>query len=174
MTLENYNTLFILFLIITIILFILLIILFFVFDIRKIIRVKTGWGIRQSVKELNEINQKEGDKRRKRYKGHSVQLFNEQSGDLLNQDVKKGADKDTEPDVNNFEKPKSGAMVTVELEQTDKQTMLLDTNSKPHLSKEIPDSGDELKEELFHIFETKMIVFSNEIITKQGIISEIG
>lgn len=174
MTLENYNTLFIIFLIITIILFILLIILFFVFDIRKIIRVKTGWGIRQSVKELNEINQKEGDKRRKRYKGHSVQLFKEQSGDLLKQDVKKDADKNTESGVDNFVKPKSGAMVTVELEQTDKQTMLLDMNSKPHLSKGIPNLEDETKEGLFYIFETKMIVFSNEIITKQGIISEIG
>lgn len=173
MTLENYNTLFTIFLIITILLFILLIILFFVFDIRKIFRTKTGWGVRQSVKELNEINQKEGDRRRKRYKGRSIQLFKEQSGNLLKQDTNQDYNRNTESDMQHFAEPESRATVTVELEQTDKQTMLLDTDIKSHLSKEIPDSGDESKEELFHIFETKMIVFSNEIITKQGMISEI-
>ena len=172
MTLKNYNTLFIIFLVISIILFILLVILFFAFDIRKIIRIKTGWGIKQSVKELNEINQEEGNRQRKKYKAHSIQLFKNQSDNLLEQNSNiKNYNKET--DIKNFTASSPDATVTVKLKQEDNQTMVLQTNLKSHLSQNIPDSGEDVKEEIFNIFEKKTVIFSNEIITRQGILTEI-
>lgn len=176
-TLENYNTLFVIFLVITIILFILLVVFFFVFDIRKIIRIKTGWAVKQSVRELNEINQREDNRQRKKYKGHSVQLYKDHSDDLLEYDSNTtnkndiGIESDSVHCVEEISE--SIGTVTVDLEQKDKETMLLGTGVEPDSSWEIIDSGDELEGEIFNIFETKVIVFSDEIITKQGIISGI-
>lgn len=171
-TLENYNTLFVIFLIITIILFIVLIVFFFVFDIRKIICIKTGWAVKQSVKELNEINQREDNRQRKKYKGHSIQLNKSQSKDFLENDLNIVDKEDSIAEKDFIQGEESIATVTIELEQEDKGTILLETNRKSDLSSEIEDSGKELKREPFNIFESKVIIFSNEIITKQGIISE--
>lgn len=172
-TLENYNTLFVIFLIITIILFIVLIVFFFVFDIRKIISIKTGWAVKQSMKELNEINQREDNRQRKKYKGHSIQFNKSQSKDFLENDLNIVDKEDNSIAEKDFiQGEESIATVTIELEQEDKGTILLETDRKSDSSSEIEDSGKELKREPFNIFESKVIMFSSEIITKQGIISE--
>lgn len=82
MTLEVFQTLFTVFLVLTIVFLILSIVFFFVFDIRKIFSIKTGRAVRKSVKELNEINRSEDNRRRKKYKGHSMQLSKELTGDF--------------------------------------------------------------------------------------------
>ena len=74
MTLQLYQTLFIIFVSLTIVFAILSVVLFFLFDIRKIIRIKTGADMRQSMRELYDANRGSGGQR-KRYKARSVQLF---------------------------------------------------------------------------------------------------
>lgn len=173
-TLKNYNTLFIIFLIITVILFILLVTLFFVFDIRKIVRVKTGLSIKQSVKEINEINQEEGNRQRKKYRSHSIQLFKNQSDNLLEQSSSLRVS-NKKANLRNSTELSPDTTVTVQLKQKDNETMVLQTNTniKPNLSQNISNSGDNLKGEFFDIFETKIVMFSNEIITKPGGSSKI-
>lgn len=83
MTLEIYKTLYTVFLVATIILFVLSIVFFFVFDIWKILSIKTGWAIRKSVRQLNEINAKEDNHQRKKYKGRSMQLNKELAADKM-------------------------------------------------------------------------------------------
>ncbi|MBE5943067.1 MAG: hypothetical protein E7264_11100 [Lachnospiraceae bacterium] len=82
MTLETFQTLYIVFLVLTIVFLILSIVFFFVFDIRKIFSIKTGRAVRKSVQELNEINRSEDNRKRKKYKGHSMQLSKELTGDF--------------------------------------------------------------------------------------------
>ena len=82
MTLEIYQTLFTVFLVLTIVFFILSIVFFFVFDIRRIFSIKTGRAVRKSVKELNEINRSEDNRRRKKYKGNSIQINKELTGEI--------------------------------------------------------------------------------------------
>ncbi len=82
MTLETFQTLYIVFMVLTIVFLILSIVFFFVFDIRKIFSIKTGRAVRKSVQELNEINRSEDNRKRKKYKGHSMQLSKEMTGDF--------------------------------------------------------------------------------------------
>lgn len=143
MTLEVYHTLFIVFLVITIILFVLLIVFFFIFDIWKIISIKTGWAVKQSVKELYKINQKEDNAKRKKYKANSV----------------------------SFKKEDKEAPVTVKLEQEENGTVPLEVLTD---FQEIPGINDveekkRKKEEFFDIVETRIVMFSDEIITKKQV-----
>ena len=84
MNIENYNTLYTIFLVLTFVFLIMDIILFFAFDIRKIISVKTGYAKKQSIKETNQINQTEDNKRRKRYKGSSFKMA---TGELISEQL---------------------------------------------------------------------------------------
>lgn len=80
MNIENYNMLYIVFLILTFVFLIIDIILFFVFNISKIISVKTGYAKKQSIKEMNQIQQSQE-------KGTTVlQNFSDEDTVLLNQD----------------------------------------------------------------------------------------
>lgn len=155
MELAEYKLLFTIFLIITIVLFILLIIFFFVFDIRKILLIKTGWAVKQSVKELNEINQNEDNKKRKKYKGHSIQLSKKTNH--ITEDIKSG----------NLPEPVQTATVTAKLEQEAKATMPLELHKEKETSiipPELPEKKELKEGEIFNIVETKIIVFSNEVI----------
>lgn len=150
MTSDTYNILFIVFLIIGILLAVLAAALFFVFDIRKIISVKTGMAMRKSIKELNEINKKEDNRNRKRYKGRAVESYTLDATKELNQQ-------------------KSGTTV---LENTEKDTVTLVTAILEHTAAEpvteAANTDGEKKESLgkFHITETKMVIFSSEFIGK--------
>lgn len=150
MTSDTYNILCIVFLIIGILLAVLAAALFFVFDIRKIVSVKTGMAMRKSVKELNEINRKEDNRNRKRYKGRAVESYTLDATKELNQ-------------------PKSGTTV-LENTEKEKDTVTPVTAILEHTGTESVEEGaktvDETKEALglFHITETKMVIFSSEII----------
>ncbi|MDE6760890.1 MAG: hypothetical protein K2J90_09470 [Lachnospiraceae bacterium] len=175
MTLEVYHTLFIVFLVITIILFVLLFVFFFVFDIRRIISIKTGWAVKQSVKELYRINQKEDNAKRKKYKAHSVSLYKKQNEDVSGQKIetveeqKKGSDTalqemEVQPIVS----------VTVKLDQEAKETVPLKVLTESHRMQKKPDMEYKRKEEEpFDIVETKIVMFSDEIITKKKVRAEI-
>ncbi|MDE5778019.1 MAG: hypothetical protein K2I10_05865 [Lachnospiraceae bacterium] len=83
MTSDTFNILFIVFLIMGIVLALLTVILFFVFDIRKIISIKTGHAMRQSIRELEEINRSNDNKNRRKYKAHSIELYKDYSKDIV-------------------------------------------------------------------------------------------
>lgn len=160
MTLDSYNTLFIVCLVITIILYILLIILFFAFDIRKIVNIKTGRAVRQSVKELNEVNRVGDNKQRKKYKGRSVSFSKIQQNGILENERNIEQQSNIVSDSNRLTE---AATVTEELEQ--EQTTLLEDNTEGDILKEAPILEKELKDdEIFNIFESKTIIFSSEII----------
>lgn len=178
MTLETYQILFTVFFVLTILFFILSIVFFFVFDIRKIFSIKTGRAVRKSVRELNEINRNEDNRRRKKYKGHSVQLSKELTGDFDSVAEEKGDSTGGDSVV------EAADLATVPLE-IDETVVLKDFNESvgaPNVSDEIEnmkksDSTEKLKtpleagatemEKLFRIIDKKEVVFSNEIIPKR-------
>lgn len=180
MTLENYQALFKMFLALTIVFFVLSIVFFFVFDIRKIFSIKTGRAVRKSVQELNEINRNEDNRKRKKYKGHSMQLSKELTGDF---------DKATGEITGNSERTgdiENTSAVTAQLNNTetvllksiDDSTTVLDVRPETEVliepKKVIGENNSEKKsvvsEELskekrvFNIIDKKVIVFSKEII----------
>lgn len=87
MTSDTFNILFIVFLIMGIVLALITVILFFAFDIRKIISIKTGHAMRRSIRELEEINRSNDNKKRRKYKAHSVELYKDYSKDISAGDV---------------------------------------------------------------------------------------
>ncbi len=152
MTLEIYQTLFTIFLAATIVLFILSIVLFFVFNIRKIFSIKSGFAIKKSVKELNEINSSEDNRKRKKYKGHSVYLSKELKEDIeeFTDDIKK---------KNTVEKEK----ITIPLERS-----TVPLKNQDELEEEQTLEISQKKNQLFCIYERKIVVFSNKIIEKKN------
>ncbi len=168
MTLEVYHTLFIVFLVITIILFVLLIVFFFVFDIRKIISIKTGWAVKQSVKELDKINQKEDNAKRKKYKANSVSFYKKENDDLSGQQIEIVEEQKKESDTVLQEMQVRPVLVTAKLEQVTKETVPLKVITESQRIQNKPDMEDKHKKEgIFDIIETKIVMFSDEIITKK-------
>lgn len=174
MTLEVYHTLFIVFLVITIILLVLLIVFIFVFDIRKIISIKTGWAVKQSVKELYKINQKEDNAGRKKYKAHSDSLYKTQNEDLSGQKIETVEEQEKESGTVLQEMEIQPIPVTAKLEQETKETVPLKMVTESQRIQKNPDMEDKRKkEELFDIVETKIVMFSDEIITKKQVRAEV-
>lgn len=174
MTLEVYHTLFIVFLVITIILLVLLLVFFFVFDIRKIISIKTGWAVKQSVKELYKINQKEDNVKRKKYKANSVSLYKKQKEDLSGQKIETVEEQKKEPGTVLQEMEVQSVLVTAKLEQETKETVPLKMVTESQRIQKNPDMEDKRKkEEPFDIVETKIVMFSDEIITKKQVRAEV-
>lgn len=174
MTLEVYHTLFIVFLVITIILFVLLIVFFFVFDIRKIISIKTGWAVKQSVKELYKINQKEDNAERKKYKANSVSLYKKQKEDLSGLKIETVEELEKEPGAVLQEMEVQPIPVTAKLEQDTKETVPLKMATESQRIQKNPDMEDKhKKEELFDIVDTKIVMFSDEIITEKQVRAEM-
>lgn len=169
MTLKTYHTLFIVFLVITIILFILLVALFFMLDIRKIISIKTGWAVKQSTRELYKINQKEDNKKRKTYKGKSIPLYKKQDDNtfIRESDNMNNRSGNKQFNSSNEEASKSDVSVTVKLGQAAKETVPLTIFTKTGVLQTISDSKNEGQEdEIFNIVETKIVMFSDEIIAR--------
>lgn len=153
MSLENYRTLFITFLVITVILCIVLITLYFLFDIWKIIRIKTGWAMKQSIKKLNEMNQQDAVKKRKKYKGRSGS-FSNPTGNVEEQDMRHTL--------------KLGKKIneTVLLDLADQKMDIIDKNCEMDVLQEHKPKHTE--QELFKIIDTKIVIFSEGIISSSN------
>lgn len=171
MTSDTYNILFIVFLIIGILFAVLAAALFFVFDIRKIISVKTGMAMRKSVKELSEINTKEDNRRRQRYKGHAVHMYGNEREKKILEDGKEEVYQQTEDKTVEIELPKKETAV-LRKDENDKTTesqatAILDSRMRKqeiegiHVAKQADQSVG-----LFQITETKIVISSSEIITE--------
>lgn len=78
MTLETFQMLYTVFLVLTIVFLTLSIVFFFMFDIRKIFDIKTGRAVRKSVEKLNEINRREDNRKRNKYKDDSGNIFSKE------------------------------------------------------------------------------------------------
>ena len=153
MSLENYHTLFILFLIITIVLGIALIVMFFLFDIWKIIRIKTGWAMKESIKEMNEINQQNDTKKRKKYKGHSVSFH--PSSEEIKEDEDTTYNLKLKLELEDQEE-------TIVLHSEEQKTDVLDEKDGTIVLQENQPIQDE--EKFFQIVDAKTIIFSEGII----------
>lgn len=153
MTSDTYNILFIVFLIIGILFAVLAAALFFVFDIRKIISVKTGMAMRKSVKELSEINTKEDNRRRQRDRGHAVKPQILEATEELNQL------KNETTVLENSEKEQ----ITIT-----PATVMLEHTPVELAAEAVRTITDDKKEflEMFNITETKIMIYSSEIIGK--------
>ncbi len=171
MTSDTYNILFIVFLIIGILLAVLAAALFFVFDIRKIISVKTGMAMRKSVKELNEINKKEDNRNRKRYKGRAVHMHRNEREKKLLGDGKEEVYQQAKDETLEIGLQKKETTVLRrdknEITAESQVTAILDSRLEKQEIEEtqITEQSDQ-PVGLFHITETKIVIFSSEIIAK--------
>lgn len=180
MNIETYHTLYIVFLVLAIIFFVISIILFFVFDIRKIISIKSGYAIKQSIKETNEMNQREDNKRRKKYKGSSIRISSEEliseqliSGQLnKTEEIKYTQDSENDQEsttllVNNTmketeildHKKKEEKEGTVVLGMSNQITAEIVTNYETNLKQYVLKEG-----EFFDVIETMIVIPSENII----------
>lgn len=178
MTLESYQTLFTVFLVITIILFILSIVFFFVFGIPQIFSIKTGRAVRKSMKELNEINRSEDNRRRKKYKGHSMQLskeltgdFDKVTGEMTGNTAKTGNVEESSKVTAQLDK--SGTVVLKNYEEPmpalDTEVLIQPKSAVEVVPMEMPVVEDSVGEKgMFNIIDKKMITFSSEIIQRRN------
>ena len=155
MSLGNYRILFIVFLVITVILGIVLIAMYFSFDIWRIIQIKTGWAVKQSIKELNEMNQQDDVKKRKRYKGRSVS-FSGPTGDVeetqdMTHTLKLNKESNEMDEINE----------TVFLDLSDQKTDSIVENCEVDALQEHKPKYTEQGQ--FKIINTKVIIFSEGI-----------
>ncbi len=191
MTSQLYQTLFIIFVCLTVACAILSVALYFVFDIRRIISVKTGSAMRQSIRELQEINQNNDDGKRKRYKARSVQLFKETSAELAGRQeraLRKTAatgevtaagiheDAGNRDGLSQF---KAGGMGDSQKAAIETVTESLhsdgDSNATTVLAnqrkgvdgeqtEQLKDSGNNSGDFYFHITESKLVIFADNVI----------
>lgn len=171
MTSDAYNILFIVFLIVGILLAVLAVALFFVFDIRKIISIKTGMAMRKSVKELSGNNRKEDNRHRRRYKGHAVHMHrNESEKKLLGngkEEVYQRAEDET-LEIGLQKKETTVLRRDGDEKTTESQvTAILDSRLEKEEIEEtqITEQSDQ-PVGLFQITETKIVIFSSEIIAE--------
>lgn len=171
MTSDTYNILFIVFLIIGILLAVLAAVLFFVFDIRKIVSIKTGMAMRKSVKELSEINRKEDNRHRKRYEEHAVYMNRNESEKKLLGDGKEEVYQQAENETLEIGLQKKETTVLRrdgDEKTTESQvTAILDSRLEKQEIEEtqIPEQTNQ-PVGLFQITETKIVIFSSEIIAE--------
>ena len=177
MTLETYKTLYMVFLVATIVLFILSVVFFFVFDIRKIFSIKNGRAMRKSVKELNKINRNEDNRNRKKYKGRSMQLSKELTGETgkVTDDLPPREEKTMEVEGSTFVTAPLDGEPTVTLKQVndvlEPETGILirpeaEGEKPPMPVIEEPVIPEQLTGEkrFFQIVERKVVIFANEVI----------
>lgn len=170
MTSDTYNILYKVFLIIGIVLAVFAVVLFFVFDIRKILSVKTGMAMRKSLKELNEINTNSDRKHRKIKKAKSVPLYEDGSHEQRQEgSVNINAKAQTINATVNLNKLKNETIVLGnEEKEQNTVTQVTETleNSFVEPAAEVQWAMDESKKPvgMFNITETKVVIFSDEII----------
>lgn len=160
MTLATYQTLFIVFLILAILFIILSIIFFFVFDIKNIFDIKTGRAVRKSVKELNAINYSQDNRKRKKYKGHSIQFDKKQIEEV----------KETRETVLLNTEANNNSKITVQLEEMtiplkkeeNREVGSTENDINPENNKE-----EGIKRKDFIIEEKEIYVSTKEVIGKE-------
>ncbi len=134
MTLEMYHTVFVVCMVMTICLCIISIVFFCVFDIRKIIGIKTGWTLKKSIKELQIVYQE---------KERETNRINSKESVL--------------PEIQK-------RLKSEKKEEIVGRTELVTPVSVISYTESLQEKPVRMADEKFQILETKMIIFSNEII----------